>query len=112
VAADDPRTLSESLDGLLRDLRAGARHEVGGVFGRWEELVGAVLAAHARPVKLDGGRLLVEVDEPGWATQLRFLESDVLARLHDGAGIDLSGIDVRVGPPARPQQRGDARPRW
>ncbi len=101
MAADDPRPITESLDGLLRDLRAGARHEVGGVFGRWDEMVGPVVAAHVRPVKLDQGRLLVEVDEPGWATQLRFLEADVLARLRDGAGVELSGLDVRVARPRR-----------
>lgn len=99
MASDDPRPITESLDGLLRDLRAGARHEVGGVFGRWDELVGPVIAGHARPVKLDAGRLLVEVDEPGWATQLRFLEPDVLARLRDSAGVELSGLDVRVARP-------------
>jgi hypothetical protein len=38
----------------------------------------------------------VEVDEPGWATQLRFLQADVLERLHDVVGVRANALDVRV----------------
>jgi predicted nucleic acid-binding Zn ribbon protein len=93
--------LSAALDELLSTLQApGARaassKAVGGVFARWDETVGAQVAAHARPVKLDGERLIVEVDESGWATQLRFLESDLLDRLATVTGERLAGIDLRV----------------
>ena len=54
------------------------------------------VADHARPVKLDGDRLLVEVDEPGWATQLRFLEAEVIGRLRSVAGLEVSRFDIRV----------------
>jgi predicted nucleic acid-binding Zn ribbon protein len=66
------------------------------VFARWEDAVGPQVAAHARPVKLAEGRLLVEVDEPGWATQLRFLEVDLLARIAACAGPGVDAIDLRV----------------
>lgn len=69
---------------------------VGGVFARWEDAVGPAVAAHARPVQLSEGRLLVEVDEPGWATQLRFLEGDLLERIRAAAGPGVDAIDLRV----------------
>ena len=48
MSADEPVAFIDSLDGLLRSLRGGAgRAEVGGVFGRWEEAVGAAIAAYA-----------------------------------------------------------------
>ena len=62
--------------------------------------VGPQIAAHARPASLTDGRLVVDVDHPTWATQLRFLEQDLLARLRDVAGADeISSIELRVRPP-------------
>jgi YD repeat-containing protein len=92
----EPRLLSESLDTVMRGLRGGERRTVAGVFGQWEAAVGPQVAAHARPAKLENGRLTVEVDEPGWATQLRYLESDLISRIRDVTGSTLEGIDVRV----------------
>lgn len=102
---DEPISLGDSLTGVVRSLRgpssAGvappAAAAIGGVFGRWEEAVGALVAEHARPVRLDGTRLVVEVDDPAWATQLRFLETDLRARLAEVAGATIDHFDVRVG---------------
>jgi predicted nucleic acid-binding Zn ribbon protein len=71
-----------------------------GVFDRWAEAVGPAIAAHTNPVSLADGCLVVEVDHPTWATQLRFLEADVLARLRDVAGVDdVQRIELRVRHP-------------
>ena len=89
--------VTDALDGLLRSLRGGAgRVEVGGVFGRWEEAVGAALAANVRPVRLEHRTLLVEVDDPAWATQTRYLADDVIAQLAAVTGVTVDRIDVRV----------------
>jgi predicted nucleic acid-binding Zn ribbon protein len=96
-AGDDPIALSEALDDVVRSLQGGAgRSEVRGVFGQWDEAVGATIAAHVRPVRLDSGGLLVEVDEPAWATQVRLLADDLRARLLDVAGVAVERIEVRV----------------
>ena len=80
MSADEPVPVTDALDGLLRSLRGGAgRAEVGGVFGRWEDAVGAASPANVRPVRLEQGTLLVEVDDPAWATQVRFLEPTTCA---------------------------------
>ena len=102
MTGDDPLPVTDALDGLLRSLRGGAgRAEVGGVFGRWEEVVGSALAANVRPVRLEHGTLLVEVDEPAWATQVRYLADDVIARLADVSGVTIERIEVRVRRPRR-----------
>ena len=69
---------------------------MGGVFGRWEEAVGAAVAAHVQPVKLDGEVLVVEVDDPAWATQIRFLEATLRERLREVAGASVERLEVRV----------------
>jgi predicted nucleic acid-binding Zn ribbon protein len=97
MADDDLHPVSESLDVVVRGLRGAGAKATAGVFGRWEDVVGPHVAAHARPVALDDGRLVVEVDEPGWATQLRYLEADLLDRLATVAGPGaVRSIEVRV----------------
>ncbi len=97
MSDDEPVPVTAALDGLLRSLRGGAgRAEVGGVFGKWDEAVGPMLAANVRPVRLEHGTLLVEVDDPAWATQVRFLSDDIRRRLREEAGVDVTALEVRV----------------
>ena len=97
--------INESLNSVVRSLRndvpesasAGqAASQMGGVFGRWDEAVGDAVAMHVKPVKLDGTRLVVEVDDPAWATQLRFLETTLKQRLLDVASVTIETIEARV----------------
>ena len=102
----EPVPISDSLAGVVESLRgpAGpggssasvAPRTMGGVFGRWNEIVGDVVAGHVQPVKLDGERLIVEVDDPAWATQLRFLEADLKARLQATIGATVERFEIRV----------------
>jgi predicted nucleic acid-binding Zn ribbon protein len=101
----DPIPISESLSAVVRSLRNDASDpaaephlakRMGGVFGRWAEAVGDAVAAHVKPVKLDGTRLVVEVDDPAWATQLRFLETELKQRLGEVTGAEIDTIEARV----------------
>lgn len=92
----DPVPISSSLDGVVRSLRGPSRRAVGGVFGRWDEAVGAQVAAHVRPVKLDEGVLVVEVDDPAWATQVKFLAPTITQRLAEVAQVTVDRVEVRV----------------
>jgi predicted nucleic acid-binding Zn ribbon protein len=89
------RPLSEGLDKVVRSLRGAGAQATYTLFGRWQAVVGEAIAAHAKPVKIEQGRLLVHVDEPGWATQLRYLEGDLVERL-TAAGVEVTAIDLRV----------------
>jgi hypothetical protein len=93
-----PRRVGEALDGVMRGLGAPEASGVHQVFDRWAEVVGEGLAARTRPLKIDGGRLLLAVDEPAIATHVRFLQPELLARLEEllGAG-RVTAIDLRVG---------------
>jgi predicted nucleic acid-binding Zn ribbon protein len=91
-----PKPLSEGLDAVVRSLHGADVPTIRGVFDGWADAVGPVIAAHVAPVKLEGTVLLVEVDEPAWATQVRFLEQDMRARLRTAAGAEVDRIEVRV----------------
>jgi predicted nucleic acid-binding Zn ribbon protein len=101
---DEPMRVGDSLRDVMKSLRpddqrtaAAPMAAIGGVFGRWDEAVGAAVAAHVQPVKLDGTTLVVEVDDPAWATQMRFLEGTLRTRLAEVAGATVERIEVRVG---------------
>jgi predicted nucleic acid-binding Zn ribbon protein len=96
----DPITITSSLDKVVRSLRGPSRAAVGGVFGRWGEAVGEQVAGHVRPRKLDEGVLVVEVDDPAWATQVRFLTPMIVERVRVVAGVTIERIEVRVDPRA------------
>lgn len=106
----DPIPLSDSLTSVVRSLRgpqpasggdaaAPTASNLGGVFGRWDEAVGDAVARHVQPVRLDGDRLVVEVDDPAWATQLRFLEATLIERLTAVTGASIAQFEIRVGRP-------------
>jgi predicted nucleic acid-binding Zn ribbon protein len=75
------RRLGEALSEVARDLHLDDPDDVAAVMAAWPDAVGEAVAAHVRPRRLQDGELLVEVDAPVWATQLRYLEEDVLRRL-------------------------------
>lgn len=96
---DGPRRVGESLGRVTSSLGMPSAGALGAVFGRWASLVGEQVAEHAKPARLRHGTLTVDVDDPVWATQLRWLEHDLVARLAEavGAGV-VERIDVRVRP--------------
>ena len=94
-----PRRVGESLDRVAASLGVSRATTLTGVFASWEELVGPSVAGHARPRSLKAGTLVVAVDDPSWATQLRWLEAELLTRLEDVLGPgQVARIEVRVVP--------------
>jgi predicted nucleic acid-binding Zn ribbon protein len=70
-------------------------------------VAGEPMAEHCQPVSLRDERLLVRVDDPVWATEVRYAESRLLERLAELAGAgQVVGIDVRVSPPDLRRQHG------
>ena len=98
-----PTPFGASLDQLARRLGLAPTQALVGVFGRWDELVGQPMASHVTPVSLRKGILVVAVDEPGWATQVRYLADDLRRRCNEAAG-DGAVVDIVV------QVRGERRP--
>jgi predicted nucleic acid-binding Zn ribbon protein len=101
LPGDDPppAKLAAPLDRLMRNLGGPGAGTVRSVFDAWTELVGPSVAAHVEPLSLRKGRLVVSVEDPAWATQLRFLEAQLLTRLAETFGPDeVTAIDVRVRP--------------
>ncbi len=56
------------------------------VFADWPKVVGEDVAAHCRPVKLEGGELTIEAESTAWATQLRLLAAKLLTQIASQVG--------------------------
>jgi predicted nucleic acid-binding Zn ribbon protein len=93
--ADGP--LRPALDRLLRRL-GGPAHGGSSLLAAWPDLVGEEIARHATPVRVGDGELVVAVSDPLWATQLRWLEADLLRRVREGGGPPLDRLTLRVRP--------------
>jgi predicted nucleic acid-binding Zn ribbon protein len=51
------------------------------VFHLWEEIAGDGLANHAKPVRIDDRILYVEVDDPVWLSQVRYMKLDIMEKI-------------------------------
>jgi predicted nucleic acid-binding Zn ribbon protein len=102
--ARDPRTLSDVVGRLLRDKGWTQDVSVGGVIGRWREVVGDQVADHCVPETFEDKVLVVRTDSTAWATQVRLLVPTLLRRLAEEVG---EGVveQVQVLGPAGPSFR-------
>jgi predicted nucleic acid-binding Zn ribbon protein len=98
IAPGDGQTgrLGDELNRLLRRLGSEPASSLSSVFDDWGSIVGEQVAAHVSPVRLQDGRLLVEVDDPTWATQMRFLESHIISSISARTSVAITAIEVRV----------------
>ena len=91
----DPTRLADALAAIGNELGLADPRVVGTLAARWSEVVGDAVAGQARLRSLRGDVLTIAVDSGAWATQLRYLQDDMLARI---AGIVGAGVvrEVRV----------------
>ena len=91
-----PRALNKVLGKLLRRMHVSDELSAVGLFSGWRQIVGDAIADHAVPKRLEKRILVVEVDDPAWATQLKFLESQLIATLRDNVGDEVESLEIRV----------------
>ncbi|GAA2467394.1 DUF721 domain-containing protein [Streptomyces macrosporus] len=113
----DPLPLGAAIERLKTERGWEMPMAVGGVMGRWPELVGPDLARHCVPQSYDEQErvLSVRCDSTAWATQVRLLAPQLVARLNADLGqgtvklIKVRGPeapDTRHGPLRAPGSRG------
>lgn len=76
----------------------------GAVFGRWDAVVGEQIAAHAAPTSLNEGVLTVAAESTAWATQLRLVQAQLLAKIAAAVG-DGVVTSLKISGPTAPSWR-------
>ncbi|MGH3751086.1 MAG: DciA family protein [Pseudonocardiaceae bacterium] len=97
----DPQPLGRLASRLVADRGWVDRVSSGVVFAKWATLVGPEVAEHAQPVSLQDGELTVQASSTAWATQLRLLQRQLIARITVGVGPGVV-TRLRVQAPAAP----------
>ncbi len=107
----DPVLAGAAMESVLQSRGWNPQIAVHTVTGRWDQIVGPAVAAHTRVDGFTEGVLRVRCDSTAWATQLRLLVPELLARLTEEAGPDLVRSVVVVGPTAPSWVHGPRRVR-
>ncbi|HEY8533325.1 MAG TPA: DciA family protein [Micromonospora sp.] len=102
----DPQRFGDVLARLIKERGWQRPAAEATLFGAWERVVGAEIAARCRPMKLADGELTVAAESTAWATQLRLLAPSLLRRIAAEVG---HGVVRRLrihGPVAPSRPRG------
>ena len=92
-----PRPMKAGVERVLRHLHAPETDVVQSVFSDWTGLVGELIGAHSRPVDVADGTLVIEVDDPAWASELGWLADDLLASIQERLDTnEINEIRVRI----------------
>ncbi|AVH57667.1 MULTISPECIES: DUF721 domain-containing protein [Streptomyces] len=104
----DPMALGAAINRLLTERGWETPAAVGGVMGRWPQIVGDDLAKHCVPLRYDDEPaervLTVQCDSTAWATQLRLLAPQLVARLNQDLGHGTVRL-IKVQGPGGPARR-------
>jgi predicted nucleic acid-binding Zn ribbon protein len=104
--ARDPQPLGGAAGDLAKTRGWSPRVAEGTVFGRWTEVVGEDIAGHAEPTALREGVLHVSAESTAWATQLRLVQKQLLARIAAAVGDDVVTALKITGPAAPSWRKG------
>ena len=100
----DPQSLGTLAASIARSRGWQSQIAQGAVFGAWSRIVGPDIAAHAEPTSLQDKVLHVRAESTAWATQLRLIQSQIIAKIAASVGDDVV-TSVRVTGPQAPSWR-------
>ncbi|BBY18585.1 DUF721 family protein [Mycolicibacterium litorale] len=100
----DPQTLGAATRDLARSRGWSPRVAEGAVFGQWATVVGEQIAEHATPSTLREGVLTVAAESTAWATQLRMVQAQLLAKIAAAVG-DGVVTSLKITGPTAPSWR-------
>jgi len=107
--ARDPQLFGSLTNDIARSRGWSARVAEGAVFGRWRAVVGEQISAHATPTALNEGVLTVSAESTAWATQLRMVQSQILAKIAAAVGDGVVTSLKIVGPVGPSWKKGPYR---
>lgn len=100
---DEPVLLRDAVAAVGRELGMPPPDELGSLANAWPTIVGDAVAAHAAVRSVRDGVCTIEVDDPAWATQVRYAEQQIVGRAETccGPGVVRSIRVVVAGPASR-----------
>ncbi len=100
----DPQPLAAATSDLAKSRGWNSKVAEGAVFGQWSTVVGEQIAEHATPTLLRDGVLSVSAESTAWATQLRMVQAQLLAKIAAAVG-DGVVTSMKITGPSTPSWR-------
>lgn len=102
----DPQPLGRLSRELAKTQGWSGRVAEGAVFAEWATVVGDQIAEHAAPTSLREGVLHVAAESTAWATQLRMVQAQLLAKIAAAVGDGVVTTLKITGPVAPSWRKG------
>lgn len=100
----DPASLGGILTGMARQDGWGPHLQMAHLRRDWADVAGAAVASHTRVLGIEDGVLTIRAESPVWATQLKFMTTQICEAIH--RKLPEAGIrDVVVIGPRPPTRR-------
>ncbi|MEE6179044.1 DUF721 family protein [Mycobacterium sp. 050134] len=100
----DPQPLGRLTRDIAKKRGWSGRVAEGTVLGQWTTVVGHQIADHATPTGLSEGVLSVAAESTAWATQLRMIQAQLLAKIAAAVG-DGVVTSLKITGPTAPSWR-------
>lgn len=104
--ARDPQPLGRLTRDLAKTRGWSPKVAEGTVFAEWSTVVGEQIAGHAQPTALRDGVLSVTAESTAWATQLRMVQAQLLAKIAAAVGDGVVKALKITGPAAPSWRKG------
>lgn len=93
-----PAPIGQIIGALMQRLTRDCHRDLAEIGDVWDRVVGAAIAANARPAAFKGRELLVYVSSSAWLQQLHFLKAEILQELNSAVGKPLiESINFKIG---------------
>ena len=102
--ATEPKPIGELLNELIqeRDWKSGLSE--GEIFVKWDEIVGADIAANSEPIEIKEEKLIIKCASTAWATQLNLIKAQLLQSIQSIAP-KINSLEI-IGPNSPSWRKG------
>lgn len=102
----DPQPLGRLTGKIAKSRGWESKVAEGTVFGMWPTIVGEDIASHATPERMADGVLHIRAESTAWATQLRYMQGQIIAKIAAAIGHGVVKSLRIVGPQAPSWRKG------
>ncbi|MCX8023227.1 MAG: DUF721 domain-containing protein [Syntrophorhabdaceae bacterium] len=73
-------SIKKALETVLKEYNLKEDLNIYRVFYHWSEIVGEKIGDHTKPNRIKNGILYIEVDDPLWLTQLKYMKEEMVEK--------------------------------
>jgi predicted nucleic acid-binding Zn ribbon protein len=74
-------SIKKALENVFNEYQIKGDVDAYKIFHLWDDIVGQKTACHTKPARIGNNVLFIEVDDPLWLTQLRYMKGDILEKI-------------------------------